>query len=79
MAEINTLELDLKVVIGQSVLTMRDIMRLGRGSVITLNDKQSRQFDRNEGDHRLGLTANDRQIGEARVRLNGADVHVEVL
>jgi len=78
MVDIKTLELDLKVVIGEARLTMGDIMRLGRGSVIRLTDPQSSAFERAPEKHRLALSVNDHTIGDAVVTLNGADVGIEI-
>ena len=79
MADIKTLKLDVKVVIGDADLTMGDFLRLGRGSVIALTDPQSRQFDRNRGDHRVTITANGYPVANASVAVHGAEISVRVL
>ncbi|MEL6363041.1 MAG: FliM/FliN family flagellar motor switch protein [Pseudomonadota bacterium] len=78
MAKIDAIELDLKVVIGFARMSVGEIMGLNRGSVIRLDDAQSRVFDEAAHDHRLHLTVNDTRVASGRVRLQGADVRVEV-
>ncbi|MEO0319523.1 MAG: FliM/FliN family flagellar motor switch protein [Pseudomonadota bacterium] len=78
MAKIDAIDLDLKVVIGFTRMTVGKIMGLTRGSVIRLDDAQSRAFEDAAHDHRLQLTVNDHQVGSGCVRLRGADVLVEV-
>ena len=79
MAEIKDIPVDLHVEIGRAQTTMADIMRRGRGSLITLDDKNARQFTRSNGDHPLALTANGYRIGTGKVELRGETIHVAVI
>lgn len=69
MTEIGDIKVDLKVLVGQATLSMAQFLEMGRGSVITLDGEDAQNFAEKGGDHPLVVTANNRNIAEARVHL----------
>ena len=70
MADIQPIELDIRIVVGETDMPLRRFLGLGRGAVIPLGRRV---------DAPLAVCANGVKVAEARVRLDGARVSAELL
>lgn len=70
MAVIDQIEVELTVLIGETDLTLRQLMRKGRGAVISLGGDDQKSLD---------ILANGRKIAEGRAMLRRDEIAVEVL
>lgn len=70
MSSIDTIEVELSILVGQTDLSLQKLLCKGRGSVIPLGG---------DGGKALEIQANGRKIAEGKVTLRGEDVCVEVL
>jgi len=69
MAKIDDIGIEITILIGQAEMPLADVLRLGRGAVISLKRDASEP---------LTILANGEAIALANVRLDGERVNVEV-
>lgn len=66
---INEIGLTLDIVLGETTMPIHELLRLGRGAVISLN--------RSEDDD-ISIYAGDQEVGFGQLRLNGEQIEVVV-
>jgi flagellar motor switch protein FliN/FliY len=66
---LNTVPLDISVVLGRARMPIHQLLRLGRGAVITLDSSE---------DDAVEILANDLPIARGTVVVNGTSISVEV-
>ena len=69
MSGLDKLDVDLSVVLGQASMTLGRFLKLGRGSVITLDTGE---------DDRVDIRANGHLIGQGEVAVSGGRIAVAV-
>jgi flagellar motor switch protein FliN/FliY len=69
MAPVDKIEVELTVLVGEAELTLRQLLRKGRGAVISLGRNERKPLE---------ILANGRKIAEGRVILRGDEVAVEL-
>ncbi len=69
MDGLDTVPLDISVVLGRSRMPIHQLLRLGRGAVITLDSGE---------DDAVEILANDLPIARGTVVVNGTSISVEV-
>lgn len=70
MAPVDKIEVELTVLVGEAELTLRQLLRKGRGAVISLSRNERKPLE---------ILANGRKIAEGRVILRGDEVAVELI
>ncbi|MEM6851787.1 MAG: FliM/FliN family flagellar motor switch protein [Pseudomonadota bacterium] len=69
MKQIETIEVEISVVLGRSVLPMQQLLRMGRGAVIELDAKQ---------DDEVWILANNQPIARGEIVIQGDRIAVSV-
>ncbi|MEM9750372.1 MAG: FliM/FliN family flagellar motor switch protein [Pseudomonadota bacterium] len=69
MKQIETVEVEISVVLGRSVLPMQQLLRMGRGAVIELDAKQ---------DDEVWILANNQPIARGEIVIQGDRIAVSV-
>jgi flagellar motor switch protein FliN len=70
MATLETVGLDISVVLGRSRMPIHQMLRMGRGAVIELDAAE---------DDEVEILANDQPIARGKVVVNGNKIAVEIL
>ncbi len=68
-ANIESVKVEISVVLGRSVIPMHQLLRMGRGAVIELDSRQ---------DDPVTILANDRAIAKGEIIIQGEKVAVAV-
>jgi flagellar motor switch protein FliN/FliY len=68
-ANIESVKVEISVVLGRSVIPMHQLLRMGRGAVIELNSKQ---------DDTVLVLANDRPVARGDIVIQGDKIAVSV-
>jgi flagellar motor switch protein FliN/FliY len=68
-ANIESVKVEISVVLGRSVIPMHQLLRMGRGAVIELNSKQ---------DDAVLVLANDRPVAKGDIIIQGDKIAVSV-
>jgi flagellar motor switch protein FliN len=68
-ANIESVKVEISVVLGRSVIPMHQLLRMGRGAVIELNSKQ---------DDTVLVLANDRPVARGDIIIQGDKIAVSV-
>ena len=69
MSSLNSVKVEISVVLGKAVLPMRQLLRMGRGAVIELDASQSDQ---------VWVLANNRPIARGEIVVQGEKVGVSI-
>jgi flagellar motor switch protein FliN len=69
MATLETVSLDISVVLGRNRMPIHQLLRMGRGAVIELDSSE---------DDEVEILANDQPIARGKVVVNGNKIAVEV-
>ncbi|MBI1210063.1 MAG: flagellar motor switch protein FliN [Alphaproteobacteria bacterium] len=69
MSSLNTVKVEISVVLGKAVLPMQQLLRMGRGAVIELDANQSDQ---------VWVLANNRPIARGEIVVQGEKVGVSI-
>ncbi len=69
-SNVETVKVEISVVLGRSVIPMHQLLRMGRGAVIELDSKQ---------DDPVTVLANDRAVAKGEIILHGDKIAVSVL
>jgi flagellar motor switch protein FliN/FliY len=68
-ANIESVKVEISVVLGRSVIPMHQLLRMGRGAVIELDSKQ---------DDPVTILANDRPVAKGEILIQGDRIAVSV-
>ena len=68
-ANIETVKVEISVVLGRSVIPMHQLLRMGRGAVIELNSNQ---------DDPVTIVANDKPVAKGDIIIQGDKIAVSV-
>jgi flagellar motor switch protein FliN/FliY len=68
-ANIESVKVEISVVLGRSVIPMHQLLRMGRGAVIELDSKQ---------DDPVTILANDRPVAKGDILIQGDKIAVSV-
>lgn len=68
-SNIESVKVEISVVLGRSVIPMHQLLRMGRGAVIELNSKQ---------DDAVMVLANDRPVAKGDIVIQGDKIAVSV-
>ena len=68
-SNIETVKVEISVVLGRSIIPMHKLLRMGRGAVIELDSKQ---------DDPVTIFANDRPVAKGEIVIQGEKVAVSV-
>ncbi len=69
MSSLNSVKVEISVVLGKAVLPMQQLLRMGRGAVIELDTKQSDE---------VWVLANNRPIARGEIVVQGEKVGVSI-
>ena len=69
MSSLNSVKVEISVVLGKAVLPMQQLLRMGRGAVIELDAKQSDE---------VWVLANNRPIARGEIVVQGDKVGVSI-
>jgi flagellar motor switch protein FliN/FliY len=69
LSSLNTVKVEISVVLGKAVLPMQQLLRMGRGAVIELDANQSDQ---------VWVLANNRPIARGEIVVQGEKVGVSI-
>jgi flagellar motor switch protein FliN/FliY len=69
MTTLNSLEVDLTVVLGKTRLPLQRLLRLGRGAVIALGKSDVEMVD---------ILANDHPIARGQITVRGSTIAIEI-
>lgn len=69
MSTIESVDLDISVVLGRARMPIHMLLKMGRGAVITLDTTEKDEVE---------ILANDHPIAKGIVVVNGADIAIEV-
>ena len=69
MSSLNSVKVEISVVLGKAVLPMQQLLRMGRGAVIELDTKQSDE---------VWILANNRPIARGEIVVQGEKVGVSI-
>ncbi len=69
-SNVETVKVEISVVLGRSVIPMHQLLRMGRGAVIELDSKQ---------DDPVLVLANDRAVAKGEIILHGDRIAVSVM
>jgi flagellar motor switch protein FliN/FliY len=70
VAAVDSVTLEISVVLGTATMPMRQLLRMGRGAVIELDSKQ---------DDYVVLLANNRPIAKGDIRIQGDRIAISVI
>ena len=70
MSTLDSVKVEISVVLGRSVIPMQQLLRMGRGAVIELDSKQ---------DEPVLLLANDRPVARGEIMIEGDRIAVQIL
>ena len=79
MADINNINVDMTVLIGQAKMPVTQFLNLGRGGVIRLYGADKKPIKMETGDHLLRLQANGQDVAEAKVVLDGENIALKIV
>ncbi len=68
-ANIESVKVEISVVLGRSVIPMHQLLRMGRGAVIELDSKQ---------DDPVTILANDRPVARGEIVIQGEKIGVSI-
>jgi flagellar motor switch protein FliN/FliY len=68
-SNIDSVKVELSVVLGRSVIPMHQLLRMGRGAVIELDSRQ---------DDPVTILANDRPVAKGEIVLSGDKIGVSI-
>ena len=69
-SNVETVKVEISVVLGRSIIPMHQLLRMGRGAVIELDSKQ---------DDPVTVLANDKAVAKGEIILHGDKIAVSVL
>ncbi len=69
-SNVETVKVEISVVLGRSIIPMHQLLRMGRGAVIELDSKQ---------DDPVMVLANDKAVATGEIILHGDKIAVSVL
>ena len=69
MSSLNSVKVEISVVLGKAVLPMQQLLRMGRGAVIELDAKQSGE---------VWILANNRPIARGEIVVQGEKIGVSI-
>lgn len=69
MSTIESVDLDISVVLGRARMPIHMLLKMGRGAVITLDTTEKDEVE---------ILANDHPVAKGIVVVNGADIAIEV-
>lgn len=69
MSSLNSVKVEISVVLGKAVLPMQQLLRMGRGAVIELDAKQSDE---------VWILANNRPIARGEIVVQGEKIGVSI-
>ena len=69
MTSLNTVKVEIAVVLGQSVIPIHQLLRMGRGAVIELNSHQ---------DEPVIVLANNRPVAKGEILIEGDRIAVSI-
>jgi flagellar motor switch protein FliN/FliY len=69
-SNVNSVKVEISVVLGRSVIPMHQLLRMGRGAVIELDSKQ---------DDSVLVLANDRPVAKGDIVIQGDRIAVSIL
>ena len=69
MASVNSVKVDIAVVLGKAVLPMQQLLRMGRGAVIELDAKQTDE---------VWILANNKPIARGEIVVQGEKIAVSI-
>ena len=70
MSSLNSVKVEISVVLGQSVIPMHQLLRMGRGAVIELNTKQ---------DDPVTILANNLPVAKGEIIIEGDRITVAII
>lgn len=70
LASLNSVKVEISVVLGRSVIPMHQLLRCGRGAVIELNSKQ---------DEPVMVLANNRPVAKGEIMIEGDRIAVSII
>jgi flagellar motor switch protein FliN/FliY len=70
MSQLQSVKVDISVVLGRSIIPMAQLLRMGRGAVIELDSRQ---------DDPVLVLANNRPVAKAEIVIEGDRICVSVL
>ena len=69
-SNIETVKVEISVVLGRSVIPMHQLLRMGRGAVIELDSRQ---------DDPVTVLANDKPVARGEIQIHGDKIAVSVV
>jgi flagellar motor switch protein FliN/FliY len=69
-SNVDSVKVEISVVLGRSVIPMHQLLRMGRGAVIELDSHQ---------DDPVLILANDRAVAKGEIRISGDKIAVSVV
>ena len=69
-SNIDTVKVDIAVVLGRSVIPMHQLLRMGRGAVIELDSRQ---------DDPVTVLANDKPVARGEIQIHGDKIGVSIV
>jgi len=69
-SNVDTVKVEISVVLGRSVIPMHQLLRMGRGAVIEL--------DTHQDDH-VTILANDKPVAKGEIQIHGDKIAVSVV
>lgn len=69
MSSLNSVKVEISVVLGKAVLPMQQLLRMGRGAVIELDSKQSDE---------VWILANNKPIARGEIVVQGEKIGVSI-
>jgi flagellar motor switch protein FliN/FliY len=68
-SNVDSVKVEISVVLGRSVIPMHQLLRMGRGAVIELDSKQ---------DDPVTITANDKPVARGEIVIHGDKIGVSI-